>query len=103
MGDGDGLSGMGDLLQEQLRAEPGEPCRWEEVPQAVQQLVHLTSSVWPCTALGCHSLSAHAWFQSEMSAALASAGNCSSEWKVQGAREEAHMARGEQQGLVPKI
>lgn len=51
-GDGDGHSGMGDLLQAQLGAEPGEPHKREEVSQVVQQLVHLVSSVWPCTALG---------------------------------------------------
>lgn len=43
---------MGDLLQAQLGAEPGEPHRWEEVPQSVQQLVPFINSVWPCTALG---------------------------------------------------
>lgn len=51
-GGGDGHSGMGDLLQAHLGAGPGEPHRREEVPQAVQQLVPLVSSVWPCTALG---------------------------------------------------
>lgn len=34
--DGDGHSGMGDLLQAHLGAEPGDPHRWEEVPQVVQ-------------------------------------------------------------------
>lgn len=51
-GDGDGHSGMGDLLQAQPGAEPGEPHRCLEVPQVVQQFVPLISSVWPCTALG---------------------------------------------------